>query len=165
MYNIIWRSSTNIWWTTLVVLSKWLHCDLWPFHQVSNPGPFGLSCLQAVSLWHIVKNFLKETNNHPVSYVSGITQNPGNHQFHVCEECGLSFLIKRLLNAHLKARHSEKYSFNVACYICNKKFKVCLLVGSVMSIHVMWKVIWSKKRSKSKTLNIKVDFKIVLFFG
>jgi len=44
MYNIILRSSTKIWWTTLVVLCKWPHCDLWPFPQVSDPGPFGPSC-------------------------------------------------------------------------------------------------------------------------
>jgi len=41
MYNIILRSSTHIWWTPLVFLCKWLHCDLWPFAQVSDPGPFG----------------------------------------------------------------------------------------------------------------------------
>jgi len=27
-----------------VVLCKWLHCDLLPFPQVSEPGPFGPSC-------------------------------------------------------------------------------------------------------------------------
>ena len=27
-----------------MVLCKWLHCDLWPFPQVSDPGPFGPSC-------------------------------------------------------------------------------------------------------------------------
>jgi len=35
----IYRSSTNIWWTTLVVLCKWLHCDPWIFPQVSDQGP------------------------------------------------------------------------------------------------------------------------------
>ena len=38
-------SSTNIWWTPLVFPCKWLHCDLWPFPQVSDPGPSGPSCL------------------------------------------------------------------------------------------------------------------------
>jgi len=27
-----------------VVLCKWLHCDLWPFPQVSDPGPSGPFC-------------------------------------------------------------------------------------------------------------------------
>ena len=27
-----------------MVLCKWLHCDLLPFPQVSEPGPFGPSC-------------------------------------------------------------------------------------------------------------------------
>jgi len=40
MYNIILRSSTKIRWTTLVFLCKWLHCDLWPFPQLSDPEPF-----------------------------------------------------------------------------------------------------------------------------
>jgi len=31
------------------VLCKRLHCDLWPFPQVSDQGPFGPSCL-----WHIL---------------------------------------------------------------------------------------------------------------
>jgi len=44
LYNIISRSSTSIWCITLVVLCKWLHCDRWPFPQVSDPGPFGPSC-------------------------------------------------------------------------------------------------------------------------
>jgi len=53
MYNIIKRSSTNICWTTLVVLCKWLHCDLWPFPQVSDPGPLGPSCLlKHLLLWN-----------------------------------------------------------------------------------------------------------------
>jgi len=33
---------------TLVVLCKWLHCDIWPFPQVSDPGikgPSGLLCV------------------------------------------------------------------------------------------------------------------------
>jgi len=41
----IW-SSTNIWWTAFVVLCKWLHCDLWSFPQVSDPGIFVPSCLE-----------------------------------------------------------------------------------------------------------------------
>jgi len=31
-------------WTTVVVLCKWLYCDLWPFPQISDPGAFGSSC-------------------------------------------------------------------------------------------------------------------------
>ena len=42
-YGNFW-SSTNIWWTTLVVLCKWLYLDPWPFPQVSDLGPFGPSC-------------------------------------------------------------------------------------------------------------------------
>jgi len=52
VYSIIQRSSTNIWWTTLVVLCKWLHSDLWPFPQVSDPGPSGPSCLCLPLLSH-----------------------------------------------------------------------------------------------------------------
>jgi len=29
-----------------VVLCKWIHCDLFPFPQVSNPGPIGPSCFK-----------------------------------------------------------------------------------------------------------------------
>jgi len=64
-------SSTNIWWTTLVVLCKWLHCDLWPFPQVSDPGPFGPSCL-LVSLNRIV---ILYTQTPDIVFVSG--KSPG----------------------------------------------------------------------------------------
>ena len=40
--------------TTLVVLCKWLHCDLWPFPKVSDTGPFGPSCLVYVLSYYIV---------------------------------------------------------------------------------------------------------------
>ena len=45
VYSIILASSINIWWTTLLVLCKWLYHDPWPFPQVSDLGPFGPSCL------------------------------------------------------------------------------------------------------------------------
>ncbi|WAR08603.1 PRDM4-like protein, partial [Mya arenaria] len=68
--------------------------------------------------------------------ILGITQNPGNHHFHQCEDCGLNFLIKRLLNAHLKSKHPEKYRYNVACYICNKRFKSRRNLMSHLATHM-----------------------------
>ena len=42
---LVWNYKfTNIWWTALVVLCKWLHLDPWPLSQVSDLGPFGPSC-------------------------------------------------------------------------------------------------------------------------
>jgi len=49
MSNINTRSSTNICWTTLVVLCKWLDFELWHFPQVSDLGPFGPSCLYFIT--------------------------------------------------------------------------------------------------------------------
>jgi len=39
-----------------VVLCKWLHCDLWPFPQVSDPGPSGPSSLLNC---YLCRNFVK----------------------------------------------------------------------------------------------------------
>jgi len=35
-----------------VILCNWLHCDLWPFPQVSDPGPFGPSCFKCLPKTH-----------------------------------------------------------------------------------------------------------------
>ena len=44
-----------------MVLCKWLHCDLWPFPQVSDPGSFGPSCRQKMFFkgiyWIIICNY------------------------------------------------------------------------------------------------------------
>ena len=43
--SIIKKSSTNIWWTTLVVLCKWLHLDPWPLTYSSGERPRALWAL------------------------------------------------------------------------------------------------------------------------
>jgi len=63
MYNIILRSSINIWWTTLVVLCKWLYCDLWCFPLVSHPGHFWPSCFHSCLSFVIYNDTLLE--KHP----------------------------------------------------------------------------------------------------
>ena len=50
IYSIIKKSSTNIWWTTLVVICKWLHLDPWPFTYSSGERPKALWALLFVNL-------------------------------------------------------------------------------------------------------------------
>jgi uncharacterized Zn-finger protein len=73
------------------------------------------------------------------NYFSGISQNPGNIKFNQCEECGLYFLVKRLLHSHLKVAHPEKYNFNFTCYVCGKKFKSKGKLNGHMAIHMFVK--------------------------
>ena len=50
--------SLDIWCTILVVLCKWLHCDLWPFPQVSDPGLFGPYCFCILVLFLCILKFI-----------------------------------------------------------------------------------------------------------
>ncbi|XP_045197714.2 uncharacterized protein LOC123552262 [Mercenaria mercenaria] len=74
-----------------------------------------------------------------ICYQLGISQNPGNVKFSQCEECGLYFLVKRLLHTHLKSVHPEKYNFSFTCYVCGKKFKSKGKLNGHMAIHMFVK--------------------------
>lgn len=72
-------------------------------------------------------------------FFSGISQNPGNVKLNQCEECGLYFIVRRLLHSHIKSVHPEKYSFNFTCYVCGKRFKSKGKLNVHMSTHMFVK--------------------------
>lgn len=53
----------------------------------------------------------------------GISQNPGSVNLLQCKDCGLYFRPKRLLHAHQRNKHPEKYNYIFTCMVCSKTFK------------------------------------------